>query len=642
MRFEFHLNSSKKAKKRNKTKPKLSKLFKKKESHYEIVKGTPIETDMFGKTIYQNINGVFRAIGDEYPLYANVGQRENELISLAPPKEEDEEDTRLPQKPNEDIGTWIIPIEIPYYFESLFIRIKYGEDEQLGILQPHNYRIVALPDSNYVYDEFSTGFESDFESTGFFRKLGKLGFIIGNIFFDSSKKIITRAHREQFWIENTQEWLVYEYKNYGNSPFYKFLRETWNDKLDGKDSIYGQDMIVFQDVTGWTASYEGETYAWNLNYGYPYSLGYPFDIGRDEEGNLYLVSGRKLIFEEDFTDEYPFISIERDQYLIEEIFRPPESWGYITPYGFYHNTVDFRLYVYRIDNQTLKIDTNPIIEVPYYQDEEYMSYAEWNDEDNPHSFASVDDFRCFKNLAFIAFSHVGCSKNKLFIFNYLTGEKIKEIEAPEGNPGIVVTTDKKEKFYTFYFYSPWGNQYYLIDEFGNCINITGVRNNSHWDGYFIDKQKSDSKELFIIRDADKKLLRMITHGEEKTILAEIEVNWVNASTKFAVSKLLCYKGRIFYSDYKYKDIYEVFPYFDEGTQTWKSSQQLLYDKRDGSPVKILNGYLVMSNMKTFFVDNGKFEESKLVIIPEGASSFSTKLATHNDHQFEDIVNYTFR
>ena len=38
------------------------------------------------KTIYQNINGVFRAVGDEYPLYANVEQRENELISLAPPE----------------------------------------------------------------------------------------------------------------------------------------------------------------------------------------------------------------------------------------------------------------------------------------------------------------------------------------------------------------------------------------------------------------------------------------------------------------------------------------------------------------------------------------------------------------------------
>ena len=48
----------------------------------------------------------------------------------------------------------------------------------------------------------------------------------------------------------------------------------------------------------------------------------------------------------------------------------------------------------------------------------------------------------------------------------------------------------------------------------------------------------------------------------------------------------------------------------------------------------------MNNMKTFFLGNGKFEESKLVIIPEGASSFLTKLATHNDHQFEDIVNYT--
>lgn len=547
-----------------------------------------------------------------------------------------------PETPGEWIEhPWKPLLRRPKLELNLFMRIKYGENENLGIFQPHNYRIIDLPGSNYVYDKFSTGFESDFESTGFFRKLGQLGFVTGNIFFDSSKKIITRAYREQFWIENTQEWLVNEHNYYGDAPFYRFLEETWDEKLDTKDSINGQNIMVFQDVTGWTVSYEGETYAWNLKYGYPYSLGYPFDIGRDEEGNLYLVSGRKLIFEEDFTDEYPFISIERDQYLIEEIFMNPKYWGYATLYGTYHNTVDFRLYVYRIDKQTMKVNTEPIIEVPYYQNEEYMSYADWNDEDNPHTFASVDDFRCFKNLAFIAFSHVGISKNILFIFNYLTGEKIREIEAPDGNPGIVVTTNKKEKFYTFYFYSPWGNQYFLIDEFGNCIDITGYRNDNHWDGYFIDKQKSDSKELFIIRDTDKKLLRMITHGEDKTILAEIEVNWINATSTSVVDKLLCYKGRIFYSDYKNKDIYEVFPYFDEETNTWKSFQQLLYDG-NGSPVKILNGYLVMSNMKTFFLGNGKFEESKLVIIPEGVSSFLTKLATHNDHQFEDIVNYTFR
>jgi len=639
MRFEFHLNSEKKAKKRDKSKPKLSKLFKKNESHYEIVKGTPVETDIFGKTTYQNVNGVFRAVGDEYPLYVNVGQRENELISLSPPKEEDEEDTRLPQKPNKDIGTWIIPIEIPYYFESLFIRIKYGEDEQLGILQPHNYRIVALPDSNYVYDEFSSGFTPDYESTGFFRKLGKLGFIIGNIFFDSSKKIITRAHREQFWIENTQEWLVDEYKNYGNSPFYKFLRETWNDKLDGKDSIYGQDMIVFQDVTGWTASYEGETYAWNLNYGYPYSLGYPFDIGRDEEGNLYLVSGRKLIFEEDFTDEYPFISIERDQYLIEEIYRPPKDWGYGSLRGVYHFTVDFRLYVYAIDKQTLKVNPEPIIEVPYYQIDTHKSYSDWVNEGK--TTATITAVHCFKNLVAITLHHPGFSRGRIWVFNYLTGKKVYEVEAPGDMPNIVFTTAHDEKFITFYFYSPWKEQDFLIDEFGNCLDITGFRNDNHWDGYFIDKQRSDSKEIFIIRDTDKKLIKMITHGVEKEILAEIEVNWVNATATFVVNKLLCYRGRIFYSDYKYKDIYEVFPYFDEDTQTWKSFQQLLYDKRDGSPVKILNGYLVMSNMKTFFVGNGKFEESKLFVVPEGASSFLTKLATHDDHQFEDIVNYTW-
>ena len=523
---------------------------------------------------------------------------------------------------------------------NLFIRIKYGEDEQLGILQPHNYRIVALPDSNYVYDEFSSGFTPDYESTGFFRKLGQLGFVTGNIFFDSSKKIITQAYREQFWNEETQDYTVYESTEYDDAPFYRFLVETRDAKLEKKESRYGQDMIVFQDVTGWTGSYEGETYAWEINYSYQYSLGYPFDIGRDEEGNLYLVSGRKLIFEEDFTEEYPFISIERDQYLIEEIQRPPKDWGYGSLRGVYHFTVDFRLYVYAIDKQTLKVNPEPIIEVPYYQIDTHKSYSDWVNEGK--TTATITAVHCFKNLMAITLHHPGFSRGRIWIFNYLTGEKVYEMEAPQNMPNILLTTTHEEKFITFYTYSSWEEQDFLLDEFGNCLDITGFRNDNHWDGYFIDKQKSDSKEIFIIRDTDKKLLRIVTHGGEKTTLAEIEVNWVNATATFVVNKLLCYRGRIFYSDYKYKDIYEVFPYFDEDTQTWKSFQQLLYDKRDGSPIKILNGYMVMTNMKTFFVGGKKgFEESKLLLIPEGVSSFLTKLATHDNHQFEDIINYTW-
>jgi|GEM_PF-3046351 len=591
-----------------------------------IVPVTIAKESPFKRSIAQLPNGEYLMKGEASNLSANIAG-----VKLY---------TIPPETPGEWMEhPWKPLLRRPKPELNLFIRIKYGEDEQLGILQPHNYRIVALPDSNYVYDEFSSGFTPDYESTGFFRKLGQLGFVTGNIFFDSSKKIITQAYREQFWNEETQDYTVYESTEYDDAPFYRFLIETRDAKLDRKESKYGQDMIVFQDVTGWTGSYEGELYAWKINFLYQYFLGYPFDLGRDEEGNLYLVSARKLIFEEDFTDEYPFTAIERDQYLIEEIYRPPKDWGYGTVHGFYHNTVDFRLYVYKIDNQTLKVDTEPIVEVPYYQADIYKSYADW--ENGDYALATVDTIRCFKNLVLIAFSHVGFTKNILFIFNYLTGEKIYEVEAPEDKPVLVITTDKIEKFITFYFHSPWGDQNFLFDEFGNCIDVSGYRNEPHWDGYFIDKQKSDSKEIFIIRDTDKKLIRMVTHDSEKEILAEIEVNWVNASTNFAVSKLLCYKGRIFYSDYKYKDIYEVFPYFDEDTQTWKSFQQLLYDKRDGSPVKILNGYMVMTNMKTFFVGskNG-FEESKLLLIPEGISSFSNTLATHRNHQFEDIVNYT--
>ncbi|MFA6997152.1 MAG: hypothetical protein WC181_07880 [Defluviitoga sp.] len=175
MRFEFHLNSGKKAKKRNKTKPKLSKLFKKKESHYEIVKGTPIGTDMFGRTIYQNINGVFRAVGDEYPLYANVEQRENELISLAPPREEDEEDTRRPEKPAEDIGTWIIIPPPKYLWDICYLT---GYDYKIAVLRlpliPEQIKFEVIFDGNdpKYEEEYGDKFRDMYisQTFGFFNK----------------------------------------------------------------------------------------------------------------------------------------------------------------------------------------------------------------------------------------------------------------------------------------------------------------------------------------------------------------------------------------------------------------------------------------------------------------------------------------
>lgn len=518
---------------------------------------------------------------------------------------------------------------------NYFVRVIRGGNECLGILQPHNYRLVELPTSNYIYDAFSIS-GGDYASTAFFRKLGKLGLIAGNIFFDDSKKVLSLAYHEQFWSENTQEWwVVYEDMKYKNAPFYRFLVETRDAKLNKKESKQGQGMIVFQDVSGWTGSYQGEVYAWRLNFGYPYSLGYPFDIGRDEEGNLYLVSARKLIFENDFTDTYPFTTITRDQYKIEEIHRPPKDWGYGTVHGQIHNQVDFHLYVYKIDKQTLKIDTDPIIDVPYYQADLYIGYYEW--ENGTYSMATVDNIGCFKNFVYILLYHTGFRKPTLFIFNYLTGEKVFEISPPGDRQVIDITTDKIDKFITFGFRFLLDYQNFIYDEFGNCVEISGFRNENEWDGDFINKEKSDSKEVFMIRATDKKLLRVITHGSTAETVAEIEVAWVNATSTLAVNKLFYYQGRVFYSDYRYKDVYEVFPYFDEDTQTWKSFQQLLYNKRDGYPVKIINGYMIMSNMKTFFIGKRGLEEVK-IIMPEGAT-YNVKLAYYN-HQNRDIRHYT--
>ena len=235
MRFEFHLNSGKKAKKRNKTKSKLSKLFKKKESHYEIVKGTPIETDMFGKTTYQNINGVFRAMGDEYPLYANIEQRENELISLAPPREEDEEDTRRPEKPAKDIGTWIIVPSPKFLWDICYVT---GFDYRVAVTTLP--LIAGEIDMRFIFDPNNPVYGDKFQDIyinrafGFFDKTALVSAELSN--YDS---VLYKIDYEGHIVKGREEqeyWRLYDpYSNYTiyNGKFYfaisfSYTLQVWN------------------------------------------------------------------------------------------------------------------------------------------------------------------------------------------------------------------------------------------------------------------------------------------------------------------------------------------------------------------------------------------------------------------------------
>lgn len=126
MKFEFRLQSSKEKKRKLIKRPKIFNLFKSRDVEKEIITGVPVSTDLFNRTLYTTPNGNFRALGDEYNLYSNVFQGQNNFVSLAPPREEDEEDTRPLEKLKRNIGTIIIPIPIPVYLWDL---CYFAEDE---------------------------------------------------------------------------------------------------------------------------------------------------------------------------------------------------------------------------------------------------------------------------------------------------------------------------------------------------------------------------------------------------------------------------------------------------------------------------------------------------------------------------------
>jgi len=175
MRFEFKMVPGKPITKEPPQHPNPFELLKTGEKQKEIIRGEPILTDAFGRTLYQTPNGQFRAIGDIFNLVANVYQLQNQFVTLAPPPDDDEEDTVPKQKPKRKAGGIIIvPPSVPKWFEICFVldgdegervyKLRLGETLEETILEeifncppglePYewwtNYIAFGIPDAAIV------------------------------------------------------------------------------------------------------------------------------------------------------------------------------------------------------------------------------------------------------------------------------------------------------------------------------------------------------------------------------------------------------------------------------------------------------------------------------------------------------------
>lgn len=126
MKFEFKLKAGEPQIKEPPLRLNPYDFLKTIQAHQEVVAGFPIFTDAFGRTLYQTPNGQFRAIGDRFDLVANVGQKEDELVTLAPQPDDDEEDTMPGQKFKKKGGGIIVDSE--YKFKTPFVFTGYSLD----------------------------------------------------------------------------------------------------------------------------------------------------------------------------------------------------------------------------------------------------------------------------------------------------------------------------------------------------------------------------------------------------------------------------------------------------------------------------------------------------------------------------------
>ncbi len=124
MKFEFKLQPGEPTTKEPPRRLNPFDLLKTRPASKEVVSGFPVFTDAFGRTLYENSNGQFRAIGEEFDLVANVSQLQNNLITLAPQPDDEEEDTGK-GKTFKKLGGGLI-VEPEFYSKFPFVYLGYS------------------------------------------------------------------------------------------------------------------------------------------------------------------------------------------------------------------------------------------------------------------------------------------------------------------------------------------------------------------------------------------------------------------------------------------------------------------------------------------------------------------------------------
>lgn len=225
MKFEFKLNAQKPGIKEPPQHPNPFELLKTGETQKEIIRGEPIATDVFGRTLYQTPNGQFRAIGDMFNLVANVYQTQNNLVTLAPPPEDDEEDTMPKQKPKRKAGTIIITPEIVIPGPFDFCYVMEDENWNERIFRTELVNKNKLLETKEIFNT-PEGYESDYAWTYYKRAFGfynSTAFIIGYNAESQRKAYVIDFNGNVITCVNTSNYCHYPgvmYSVYENKLYY--------------------------------------------------------------------------------------------------------------------------------------------------------------------------------------------------------------------------------------------------------------------------------------------------------------------------------------------------------------------------------------------------------------------------------------
>lgn len=264
MRFEFKMVPGKPVAKEPPQHPNPFELLKTGEKQKEIIRGEPVTTDAFGRTLYQTPNGQFRAIGDTFNLVANVFQAQNNFVTLAPPPDDDEEDTMPKGKSKRKAGGIIItPPVTAKWFEICFVvdtykgeriyRFKAGETLEKCIFEeifncPPNYEPYGWWTEYLAFGFlnkgiFVRGYDKDWDGNNTF-------FLIGG----------NQAITKTAIVEDSQLFNEAKFSYYDNKVYLAYFDEAGNIKI--KHLTENLEIIDVDEISVSGHNYTENLYIW--------------------------------------------------------------------------------------------------------------------------------------------------------------------------------------------------------------------------------------------------------------------------------------------------------------------------------------------------------------------------------------------